>query len=71
MFIEAFAVRVRRCKALWTKAKRPGTMGDIWQADQAVYYIEGDVVLKARVKRRLGTGDEDDYLLQNQKNQVM
>ena len=66
MLIEAFSARVRRCKALWTKAKTPGTMGDIWKADEAVYYIEGDVVLKARVKRRLETG-EDDYLLQNPK----
>ena len=66
MLIEAFSARVRRCKALWTKAKTPGTMGDIWKADEAVYYIEGDVVLKARVKRRLETDDEDDYVLQNQ-----
>ena len=41
-------------------------MGDIWEADDKVYYIEGDVVLKARVERRLETG-EADYLLQNQK----
>ena len=45
-----------------------GTMGDIWEADDKVYYSEGGVVLKARVKRRLETG-ETDYLLQNQKNQ--
>ena len=54
MLIEAFSARVRRCKALWTKAKTPGTMGDIWKADEAVYYIEGDVVLKARVKTSFG-----------------
>ena len=59
MLIEAFSARVRRCKALWTKAKTPGTMGDIWKADEAVNYIEGDVVLKARVKRRLETGEDD------------
>ena len=40
-------------------------MGDIWAADDKVYYVQGDVVLKGRVKRRLETG-EPDYLLQNQ-----
>ena len=43
-------------------------MGDIWAADDKVYYVQGDVVLKGRVKRRLETG-ETDYLLQNQKTQ--
>ena len=43
-------------------------MGDIWEANDKVYYIQGGVVLKGRVKRRLETG-ETDYLLQNQKKQ--
>ena len=43
-------------------------MGDIWGEGDKVYYIQGDVVLKARLKRCLETG-ETDYLLQNQKNQ--
>ena len=43
-------------------------MGDIWEADDKVYYIQWGVVVKARAKRRLETG-ETDYLLQNQKNQ--
>ena len=68
MLIEAFSARVRHCKALCPKAKSPGTMGDIWEANDKVYYIQGGVVLKGRVKRRLETG-ETDYLLQNQKNQ--
>ena len=42
-------------------------MADLWDVDAKVYYIQEDGVLKARVKRRLNTG-EADYLLQNQKN---
>ena len=42
-------------------------MEDLWQPDEKVYYIEGGVVLKGRVKRRLEAG-ETDYLLQSQKN---
>ena len=41
-------------------------MGDLWVADEKVYYIEG-VVLKGRVKRGLEAG-ETDYLLQSQKD---
>ena len=43
-------------------------MGDLWVADDKVYYIQGGVVLKGRVKRRLEAG-ETDYLLQSQKTQ--
>ena len=43
-------------------------MEDSWVKDQKVYYIEGGVVLKTRLKRRLEPGDVDgDYVLQNQK----
>ena len=41
---------------------------DIWEECERVYYIQGDVVLKGRVKRRLEAG-ETDYLLQSQKTQ--
>ena len=68
IMLEAFSARVRHCKAPCPKAKRPGTTGDMWAAYDKVYYIQGEVVLKGRVKRRLETG-ETDYLLQNQKNQ--
>ena len=43
-------------------------MGDLWVADEKVYYIEGGVVLKGRVQHRLEAG-ETDYLLQSQKTQ--
>ena len=41
MLIEAFSARVRHCKALCPKAKRPGTTGDIWGAYDKVYYRQG------------------------------
>jgi hypothetical protein len=42
-------------------------MANLWDKDVKVYYIQEDAILKARVKRRLNTG-EADYLLQNQKH---
>jgi len=41
-------------------------MADLWDVDAKVYYIQEDAVLKARVKRRMNSG-EADYQLQNQK----
>ena len=39
-------------------------MGGTWEADDTVYYMQGDVVSKGREKRRVMLG-ETDYLLQN------
>jgi hypothetical protein len=41
-------------------------MADLWDVDAKVYFIQEDAVLKARVKRRMNSG-EADYQLQNQK----
>jgi hypothetical protein len=40
-----------------------------WEVDEAAYYIAGDQVLKARVKRRLPSETKDaDFVLQTRKD---